>query len=130
MGRQINFTDTMNPIFPVIELVDRYAIAMLKFNKTRANEPELRFYEEQLGNYDLTKIKVELDNLYEIHNDIWSLEAELKSGKEHELELDEIGRRAIAIRDKNNQRITLKNLMADKLGQGNIHEIKKDHLSQ
>jgi hypothetical protein len=43
--------------------------------------------------------------------------------------MDEIGRRAIAIRDLNNKRITLKNSMAEKL-KCNIREIKHDHLSE
>ena len=34
----------MTIIFPVIELVDRYSIAKLKFDKTGANAAELEFY--------------------------------------------------------------------------------------
>ena len=58
------------------------------------------------------------------------LEAELKSGQEHKLDLTELGRRAIEIRNWNHKRIALKNIMADKLGQGYIHEIKQEHLSE
>lgn len=119
----------MNPIFPIIELVDRYSIAMLKFNKTQANQEELSFYDNQLKSYDLSTIKDELDSLYLIHTNIWSLESELKSGREHELELAEIGRRAIAIRDLNHRRIELKNIMAEKLN-CSVREIKKEHLSE
>ena len=72
----------------------------------------------------------ELNQLYNIHKSIWDLEAELKSGVEESLSLEEIGRRAIKIRNMNNQRIALKNIMADKLNQADIHEIKKDHLSE
>jgi hypothetical protein len=115
--------------FPVIELVDRYSIAQLKFDKTQANKSELEFYINQLSKFDLSLIKLELDNLYNIHKQIWSLESQLKMGLEHELPMDEIGRRAIAIRDLNNKRITLKNSMAKKL-KCNIREIKHDHLSE
>lgn len=116
-------------IFPVIELVDRYAIARLKYNKTQANQLEIEFYDRQLKSYDLSLVKDELDQLYVIHSKIWELESLLKSGRESELSLEEIGRRAITIRDHNNKRITLKNSMAEKLGCA-VREIKKDHLSE
>ena len=116
--------------FPVIELVDRYTIAKLKYEKTQANTGELIFYETQIANFDIKQIESELNQLYNIHKSIWDLEAELKSGVEESLSLEEIGRRAIKIRNMNNQRIALKNIMADKLNQADIHEIKKDHLSE
>jgi hypothetical protein len=47
---------------------------------------------------------------------------------EHLLPLDEIGRRAIAIRDENNRRITYKNEIAEIFGL-KLREIKTDHLS-
>ena len=115
--------------FPVIELVDRYAIAALKNFKTNANQAEVDFYREQLKPYDLTLVEGEMDLLYKIHEAIWGLESELKSGKEQELPLEEIGRRAIQIRDWNNKRIKLKNSIAEILG-CNVREIKQDHLSE
>ena len=120
----------MTQFFPIFELVDRYVIAQLKFSKSQKNNEELEFYTNQLSNYDLSLIQHELDQLYTIHSNIWNLEAELKSGREAELELAEIGRRAIEIRNWNHKRIALKNSMADKLGQSNLHEIKQDHLSE
>lgn len=116
-------------IFPVIELVDRWAIAKLKFDKTGANKPEIDFYQQQLDKLDLALVQQDLDQLYSVHNEIWNLESELKTGKENLLTLEEIGRRAIKIRDWNHKRIELKNSMAKKLGQ-TIFEIKKDHLSE
>lgn len=115
--------------FPVIELVDRYSIATLKFDKTGANAAEVEFYKNQLDQFNTESITVELTQLYNIHAEIWKLEAELKSGTESNLSLEEIGRRAIKIRDWNNQRIALKNTMAEKLN-CNVREIKQDHLSQ
>jgi hypothetical protein len=115
--------------FPVIELVDRYSIACLKYDKTQANKEELDFYKQQLDSYDITAIQNEINDLYAVHKQIWNLESELKSGQEHELSLEEIGRRAILIRDLNNKRIKLKNLVAEKLGCV-VREVKKDHLSE
>jgi hypothetical protein len=115
--------------FPVIELVDRYSIACLKYDKTQANKEELDFYKRQLADHDIIVIAKEIEDLYAIHKQIWDLESQLKSGKENELPLDEIGRRAIAIRDLNNKRIKLKNQAAEKLGCV-VREIKQDHLSE
>jgi hypothetical protein len=119
----------MNPTFPIIELVDRLAIAEIKFKRTKANEEELLWYMNEAIRIDLTKIVNEYEDLKRIHDEIWELEAELKTGREAELSLEEIGRRAIAIRNHNNKRVTLKNIMAEKLN-CSVREIKKDHLSE
>jgi len=115
--------------FPIIELVDRYSIACLKYDKTQANKEELDFYKKHLAEYDIISITNELEELYNIHSQIWQLESLLKSGREEELSLEEIGRRAIAIRDLNHKRIKIKNLVAEKLGCA-VREIKQDHLSE
>ena len=47
--------------FPVIELVDRYCIAKLKFEKIGDNKEELDFYTEQLRDINFDLIKEELD---------------------------------------------------------------------
>jgi hypothetical protein len=119
----------MNPLFPIVELVDRYTIALLKHHKTQVNQEELDFYQDQLSNYNLDGIEIDLQTLYQIHSQIWALESDLKSGKENQVPLEEIGRRAIEIRNWNQQRITLKNIMAEKLN-CKVREIKQDHLSQ
>ena len=119
----------MNPKFPIIELIDRLAIAEVKFQRTGANEEELAWYKNQAIHINLIQIVSEYENLKRTHNEIWNLEAELKSGREAELTLEEIGRRAIAIRDHNNKRVALKNAIAEKLDCP-VREIKKDHLSQ
>jgi len=119
----------MSPLFPIIELIDRLSIAEVKFKRTKANEEELLWYMNQALRIDLTEIVEEYEDLKHIHNEIWELEAELKTGREAELSLEEIGRRAIAIRNHNNKRVALKNIIAEKLGCA-VREIKQDHLSQ
>lgn len=119
----------MTPVFPIIELVDRLAIAEVKFKRTKANEEELLWYMNQAMRIDLTLIVDEYENLKTIHDEIWELEALLKTGRESELSLEEIGRRAIAIRDHNNKRVALKNIIAEKLN-CSVREIKRDHLSE
>jgi hypothetical protein len=115
--------------FPIIELVDRLAIAQIKLEKTGGNQAEYDYYQSQASKFDMSIILEDFINLVEIHKQIWSLESQLKSGKENELPLSEIGRRAIKIRNLNNRRIMLKNSMAEKFGDP-VKEIKKDHLSE
>ena len=120
----------MNPVFPIIELFDRWAIARVKFQNTAgANATELEFYAQQVDSYDVASVQHLLEDLEQIHREIWDLEKELKTGREDSLPLDEIGRRAIAIRDHNNRRIQIKNLMAEQLD-CRVREIKRDHLSE
>ena len=119
----------MNPQFPIIELLDRLSIARIKHQRIGNNQTELDFYQTQAEHLDLNLVQAELLNLEQIHNEIWELEKELKTGRETELPLEEIGRRAIKIRDWNNKRISLKNSMAEKLN-CSVREIKQDHLSQ
>ena len=121
---------------PVLELIDRLCIARIKHERTSgANQDELDWYEDKYrGLIEImdARQRETLDhNIREItviHNKIWDLEWQLKSGVEHLLPLDEIGRRAIAIRDWNNRRITYKNSIAELFGL-KMREIKTDHLS-
>ena len=49
---------------------------------------------------------------------------------EAELPLEEIGRRAILIRDWNNKRVAIKNHIAEQLKTDQVRETKTDHLSE
>ena len=115
--------------FPVLELMDRLCIARIKWEKTQANQEELDWYEREWKKFTSTpEIESHIQSLTEIHKEIWNLEWQLKSGVEHQLPLEEIGLRAIAIRDWNNKRLTVKNSAA-KLLDCPVREIKYDHLS-
>lgn len=116
--------------FPVIELVDRYTIACVKYEKTNgANVAELDFYQKQIDKLDKNLIGNDLDHLKDLHRQIWALEDDFKKCRVDGADLSEIGRRALEIRDLNNFRIKLKNSMADKLNDP-VKEIKKDHVSE
>ena len=115
---------------PALELIDRLCIARVKHARTKgANQVELDWYEQR---FSLLAQSPELDQVIEamtdIHHAIWDLEWQLKSGVEQMLSLQEIGRRAIAIRDFNNKRIAYKNSIASILGHP-VREIKQDHLA-
>jgi hypothetical protein len=116
--------------FPVLELIDRLCIARLKWEKTQRNAEELEWYEREWQNLPgAAELEPLVQRLSAIHREIWNLEWQLKSGVEHELSLEEIGRRAIKIRDWNNQRIEIKNQAAD-LAHCPVREVKQDHLSE
>lgn len=119
----------MNQFLPIIELFDRLAIARVKYQRTGINRDELEFYENQVANIDQDAIGSLLAELIKVHNTIWLLEAELKSGHEQNLPLETIGRRAIEIRNWNKKRIELKNAIAEILNDP-IREKKAQHLSQ
>ena len=74
------------------------------------------------------ELDADIQAMTDIHHAIWDLEWQLKSGVEQMLSLQEIGRRAIAIRDFNNRRIAYKNSVAHILGHP-VQEIKQDHLA-
>jgi hypothetical protein len=110
--------------FPVIELVDRYTIARVKYEKTDgANATELLFYHQQIAQLPMDRITTELAELENIHRQIWAMEDDFKKCRIDGADLSEIGRRALAIRDLNNHRVQYKNAMAEKLNNP-VREIK------
>jgi hypothetical protein len=102
--------------FRVIELVDRWCIAKLKYSKLGNNKEELDFYTEQLHDIDFELIQKELDRLYEVHAQVWEVEDDFKKKRvDDQFDLAEIGRRALYVRDIMEERYVLKNIIADKL---------------
>ena len=115
---------------PVLELIDRLCIARVKHARTQgANQVERDWYEHKLAQLpQSTELDAAIQAMTDIHHAIWDLEWQLKSGVEQMLSLQEIGRRAIAIRDFNNKRIAYKNSIATILGHP-VREINQDHLA-
>ena len=115
--------------FPVIEIVDRYAIAVVKHEKTNgANQEELEFYLDQINEIIIDLSNPKLLELIEHHRYVWSLEDDFKKAKIDNLPLEEIGRRALYIRDIGYRRVDLKNDFAKILGDP-VREIKRDHIT-
>jgi len=91
--------------YPVDELLDKRSIIQLKIERipTRKKELEQEYkdYTEAILEYEIENIasSVELaewhDELYKINGQIWDLEADIRSGKEGELGLEEIGKREL-----------------------------------
>lgn len=116
--------------FPIIELVDRYTIARVKYEKTQgANSAELEFYQQEIDKLDVNLIQADLTELENIHRQIWALEDDFKKCRLDGIDLAEIGRRALEIRDINNHRVRYKNSIAEKCNSA-VREIKQDHTSE
>ena len=119
----------MTNFFPIGELIDRLVIARIKAEKLGLHTNELQWYEQAVQNFDISSIHNDIQELKEAHLKIWEMESLLKSGLDEKLSLNEIGKRAIAIRNYNRERIVIKNKISRKMN-CNVVEIKKDHLSE
>lgn len=112
---------------PASEMADRLSIAILKHQRTDNDmSDEINSYKTELSSYEVSDF---IDKLVEINGKIWDLEADIRAGKEGELGLEEVGRRAIAIRGFNKIRVGYKNEMVEKFNEG-FKDIKVNHGSE
>jgi hypothetical protein len=112
--------------FPVIEIVDRYCIAVVKHEKTNgANKEELDFYLEQMQLANINPLNKKVIELIEHHSYVWALEDDFKKGRIDALPIEEIGHRAIHIRDIGYKRQQLKNDLAESINIDSVREIKQ-----
>lgn len=140
--------------YPISELLDRYTIAKLKMERIGEVECRLEFdaleaeiyklknlnlLNKQMLQVDENKgifnspinlfLETELNQLYEINGKIWDMESQLRAGLDGEVGLEEIGRRAIEIRNLNRIRVGIKNRIAEVTGSG-YKDIKMNHVSE
>lgn len=119
---------------PLPELLDRLVIVRLKAERIgdKKKKEELEFYNKELENYRKKGFIIKnewLKKLYEVNGKIWDLEADIRKGKEGELGLEEVGRRAIEIRNLNKTRISIKNEITEITGSG-FKDVKVNHASE
>lgn len=119
---------------PISEILDRLSIVKLKVE--RIGEPQLQdeflALSKALEDYKKEGFNIKenwLEDLYDINRQIWDLESDIRRGKEKELGLEEVGRRAILIRDTNKQRVAIKNKIAEETGSG-FKDVKMNHASE
>lgn len=103
---------------PLNELLDRYTIHLLKNERTTESQSQALYdYERAImnsGHGELTQPYI--DRLYDINRQMWDAEAAIRAGEE--LGLEEVGRRALVIRDLNRIRIGIKNEIATAFNSG------------
>ena len=113
---------------PISEIADRYSITMLKNERIENIDlsSELEVYKKELEKYD--GVDEYISRLYKVNGEIWDLESDIRKGKENILGLEEVGRRAILIREKNKIRVGIKNQMVEVYEEG-FKDIKMNHAS-
>lgn len=114
------------------ELVDKLSILSRKiyFGEEIAIS-EHRYVEQQLTEAGLPgKLITNVVRITQMNVEIWNLEHEMRKCAEGlaNTSLEEVGRRAIKIRDLNRKRIEYKNLINDLVG-NHFRETKINHLS-
>jgi len=123
--------------YPLDELLDKKSIIQLKLERIGKSEElkkEYDDYAEAIEEYVQENIctSKQVDSwykrLYEINGKIWDLEALLRQGKEGKLGLEEVGRRAIEIRNNNAVRVAIKNEVVQTIGIG-YKNLKSNHCS-
>jgi hypothetical protein len=113
--------------YPTPDLYDRYTIELLKNVRANAqNDDHLLVLKTEISSRGW--VTDFISALFEINGKIWDLESDIRKGKEGELGIEEVGRRAIKIRELNNIRISIKNDVAKHFQE--FGENKYDHASQ
>jgi hypothetical protein len=112
----------------IVELIDRYVIALLKHEKTQSNKEELEFYHKQAFQFDLKSIEFELNELYYAHAQVWDLKDRIRSDRE-KLNFEEIGKMAVDISNLDIQRESIKKTIKLKL-EVTTDDSPKGHFSQ
>lgn len=111
-------------ITPLPEVVDRYTIARLKLERlddtqidVDSMKEEIEYYKSGIdfSNEKLSKLS---DDLYEVNGRIWDTESSIRMGLDAQMTLDEVGRRALRVRDLNRIRMKVKNDIIDLTGDG------------
>ena len=126
--------------YPADELIDKVSIIQLKIERIPDKEGKALLKQEYMDYCRAIKeyvsegvfTKAQWNNwhkeLYEVNSRIWDLEAAIRQGKEKELGLEEVGRRALSIRNNNGIRIRIKSSIVEKIGLG-YKDIKINHAS-
>jgi hypothetical protein len=127
---------SIKPIpMPICELCDRLTIAILKAERLSDDEIDKDGLDKQIAYYaegiDQNNLDLQLliDKLLQANKKMWDAEHAIRKGLDEDLGLEEIGRRAINIRDYNRERVAIKNDIADLVSQPEFKDCKMNHVS-
>ncbi len=125
---------------PIGEIFDRYTIVELKkqrLSNSNGLSRQFEIYKSEvdklINGLDLPRQEIArnyIQLLIQINASIWDLEHDIRAGLEGTMPLEEVGRRAIKIRDFNGKRMRTKNLIYDLFNQQEFKDIKIDHISE
>lgn len=118
------------PTYNLGDVLDRLSILTRKiYFGDEQSISEHRYLEQGLGAYGVNgKLITNAMRITTINAEIWNLEHEIRNGGEAKFGIEEIGRRAIKIRDLNKKRIEYKNLLTS-LAKCGFSEAKVNHRS-
>jgi len=120
---------------PICELCDRMTIARLKYHRLADDEIDKQSLQKQIEYYDAgidqgnAQLGFLIVDLEHINGKIWDAEHAIRRGIDEQLGLEEIGRRALRIRDLNRERIALKNKITELADQPEFSDCKMNHAS-
>ena len=123
-------------LMPICELCDRLTIARLKLERLPEQEIDKTGLQKQVDYYQagvdpaLPRLSCLIEDLYLINGQIWDTEAAIRQGRDGSLGLEEIGRRALKIRNLNRMRVAIKNSIADLTAQPEFRDCKMNHVSE
>lgn len=121
---------------PICELCDRLTIAELKKSRLPDHEIDKDLLQKQIDYYakGIDAFNVELRNcifeLSKINGEMWDAEYDIRKGLDEQLGLEEIGRRALRIRDLNKKRVSVKNQITKIVKQPEFQDCKMNHASE
>ena len=120
---------------PICELCDRLTIAQLKLDRLPDEEidkvglqKQIEYYESGIDEKN-KRLMVLLLKLHKINGLMWDAEYAIRKGLDADLGLEEIGRRAIHIRDLNRDRVAIKNEITVLADQPEFQDCKMNHAS-
>lgn len=120
---------------PICELCDRLTIAQLKLERLPGTEINKQELQKQIEYYSKgvslsnDKLRNLLFDLHQINGKMWDAEHDIRKGLDANLGLEEIGKRALKIRDLNRERVAIKNEIAEVAGQPEFKDCKMNHAS-
>ena len=125
---------------PLSEICDRWSILKLKIENLKEDnaisEQFGLFTEilnrklEQFSDEVRKQIMEEIGEIYKSNAKIWQLEYDIRAGVLNDDDLEEIGRRAIAIREANGRRLKHKNKIAKLSSNLIMFDVKTGHHSE
>lgn len=120
---------------PICELCDRLTIAVIKLERLPDDEinkqlltRQIEYYQNGID-YENAKLTELIDELLTANKNMWDAEHDIRKGLDGNLGLEEIGKRAIKIRDLNRKRVAIKNRIADEVSQPEFKDCKMNHIS-
>lgn len=120
---------------PICELCDRLTIAQLKLDRLPDDEidkvglqKQIEYYESGIDEKN-KELLTQLLKLHKVNGLMWDAEYAIRKGLDADLGLEEIGRRAIHIRDLNRDRVAIKNEITVLADQPEFQDCKMNHAS-